>query len=188
MLKSVLVKGAVVTSVAVLGGGGVALAASTGHLPGTSSPNEHASARSSHAAAGATASGHASRSAAAGTHGADVSHTAPSGSPSPNMRGLCTAFQAHAGDNPGKALENPAFKALITRAGGTDNVATYCATVLATPAGKASSHGSDASTHASTHAPSHPSSHAPTSRPTTPQPSHSTPSHPAPSATNTHTP
>lgn len=191
MLRSVLVKASVVASVAVVGGGGVALAASTGHLSGTHAPDTHGSAQATHAATGhahAAAGGQGSGPATTGTHGADASHTAPSGSPSPNMRGLCTAFKAHAGDNPGKAMENPAFKALIARAGGKDNVTAYCAAVLSTPAGKASSHAGDASTHASTHAPSNPSSHAPTTQPTRPQPSHSTPSHPAPSAGSTHRP
>lgn len=187
MLRSVLVKASVVASVAVVGGGGAALAAGTGHLPGTHAPDPHAAARATHAATGhahATAGGQASRPAAAGTRGASASHTAPNGSPSPNMRGLCTAFRAHAGDNPGKALENPAFTALVTRAGGKDNVAGYCATVLSTPAGKSSSHHGDASSHASTHA----STHAPSAHPTHPRPGHSTPSHPAPSDTNTHRP
>ncbi|MBO0891444.1 MAG: hypothetical protein J2P14_11025 [Acidothermales bacterium] len=178
MLKSVLARASIVAAVAVAGGGGVALAASTGHLPGTGSPEEHASARSTHATTGATAS-HASPPAT-GTHGAAASHTAPSGSPAPNMRGLCTAFRAHGSDNPGKALEDPAFKALITRAGGKDKVAGYCATVLSTPSGKASGHHGDASTHA----PSHPSSHGPSAHPTKPRPGHSAPSHPAPSTSN----
>jgi hypothetical protein len=183
MLKSVVVKASVVAAVAVVGGGGVAVAATTGHLPGTNAPDTHAATRASHAAPAATASGHASRPAATRTPGAAASHAADPGT-APNLRGLCTAFQAHAGDNPGKALQNPAFKTLIDRAGGKNDVAAYCATLLATPAGNASSHRSDASTHASTHAPSDP----PSSHPTNPRPTRSTPSHPAPSTTNTHIP
>lgn len=186
MLKSVLVKASLVAAVAAVGSGGVALAASAGHLPGTNSSEHPATAQNSHRPADATASRHASRPAAsnASTHGVTNSHAAdPSATPSPNLRGLCTAFQAHAADNPGKALENPAYKALIERAGGKNKVASFCAKLLDTPAGKSSTHRSDASTHASTHAPSH----APSSRPTTPRPTHS-PSHPAPSTTNTHRP
>lgn len=180
MLKSILVKASVVTAVAVVGGGGVALAASTGHLPGTGSPDDHAATRpttgaTANATASAHANGHASHSPAAGTHrtGAAESHDArPSGSPSPNLRGLCTAFQAHAGDGPGKALDNPAFKVLVQTAGGRNKVASYCHTLLASPAGKPPTHPGSASTHATSH-PTH-------SRPT--------PSHPAPSTTNTRIP
>lgn len=180
MLKSVLVKAAVLASVAVVGGGGVALAASTGHLPGTGSPHEHATAPPTHgatAAPRATAREHASRPASTGTHHQAASRDArPNASPSPDLRGLCTAFRAHAGDNPGKALESPAFKVLVERAGGKDKVAAYCTTLLATPAGKASAHRNDASTHAA----SHPTGH--------PKRTRSRPSHPAPSSTNTHIP
>src|SRR5712692_8914373 len=44
------------------------------------------------------------------------------GTPSPSLRGLCTAFQAGATSNHGKALTNPAFTALVTAAGGTDKL------------------------------------------------------------------
>jgi hypothetical protein len=92
-------------------GGGVAYAAETGKLP---------------AALGGSEKPAAATSAAAKDHGAK-------GSPSPSMVGLCHAFTAGAGDNPGKALQNPAFSALITAAGGEDKVADYCATVLVKP-------------------------------------------------------
>ncbi len=42
------------------------------------------------------------------------------------MRGLCNAY-ANVVDNPGKALENPAFGALIEAAGGPANVPAFCA-------------------------------------------------------------
>lgn len=46
--------------------------------------------------------------------------------PSPSMAGLCNAYEAHKSDNPGKALDSPAFEALIDAAGGRDNVDDYC--------------------------------------------------------------
>jgi hypothetical protein len=46
--------------------------------------------------------------------------------PSPSMAGLCNAYEAHKSDNPGKALDSPAFTALIEAAGGRHNVDDYC--------------------------------------------------------------
>ena len=54
-----------------------------------------------------------------------------SATPSPNLNGLCTAYQAGATDNSGKASDSPAFQALASAAGGADQVDTYCATLLA---------------------------------------------------------
>ena len=53
------------------------------------------------------------------------------GSPSPSMVGLCHAVDAGNKDDHGKALENPAFTALVTAAGGKDKVDLFCATLLA---------------------------------------------------------
>lgn len=105
-----------------LTGGGVALAAATGHLPSnlTGTPT---AARS---AASATAMPSPSEKPAA-------SH--PASSPSPSLRGLCQAYTSHAGSNPGKALSNPAFSALITAAGGKDKAAAFCASLLASSPG-----------------------------------------------------
>lgn len=178
MLKTALAKVATVKAAAVLiaigGGGAVALAAGSGHLPGTESSDHTAHAP----AANSTASEHASHTAAAGSEQSEASKAAannePSGSPSPNLRGLCTAYNAGVATNPGKALDNPAFGVLITTAGGKDNVQSYCATLLASDPGNSSAHASDQATHpdASTHptgAPTHPdaSSH-PTGAPSHP--------------------
>jgi hypothetical protein len=187
MLKSALAKVATAKAAIVLaavGGGGVALAAGSGHLPGVGTSDHHTTGRpatsvttSDHAAA--SAAEHGSSSAAAENHSATprASH-APSGSPSPNLRGLCTAFNAGAGDNPGKALENPAFTVLINTAGDKNTVAAFCATLLNTPAGKSSTHPGEASDN-------HPSPHptdAPSSHPSRPD---STPSHPSPTRPTT---
>ncbi len=53
------------------------------------------------------------------------------GKPEPSLVGLCQAYTAGAGSEHGKALDNPAFTALITAAGGKDKVTDYCVTVLA---------------------------------------------------------
>ena len=138
-----LVAKAVIAAVGV-SGGGVALAAATGHLPAnlTGKP----AAASSAAAAAAAAHTPAAR-------GQSASH--PAASPSPSLRGLCQAFTAHAGRDTGKALDSPAFTALITAAGGKGGVTGFCAGLLATPpgnapashpAGKPSSHPAEANT------------------------------------------
>ena len=118
-----LVAKAVIVAVGV-SGGGVALAAATGHLP-----------------ANLTGKPAAASSAAAATHMPSArgqSATHPASSPSPSLRGLCQAYTAHAGRNTGKALDSPAFTALITAAGGKDSVTGFCTSMLATHPGKAS--------------------------------------------------
>ncbi|HEY7265331.1 MAG TPA: hypothetical protein VH589_28105 [Trebonia sp.] len=151
-----LVAKAVLAAVGV-SGGGVALAAATGHMPAVTGGNS----------AAASSAAHATDSHSAG--GQSANH--PAASPSPSLRGLCQAYTAHAADNPGKALDNPAFSALITAAGGKTNVAGFCATTLAAkpgnaptthPTGKPSSMPTTANT---THPTGKPSS-APTAHPT----------------------
>jgi hypothetical protein len=111
-------------------GGGVALAAATGHLP--SQPGgTPAAAGSAAAPAGATATPPASATAG-GSPASD-----PAASPSPSLRGLCLAYTAGAGTNRGKAPGNPAFTALITAAGGKDKVAAFCTSLLAAKPGHA---------------------------------------------------
>jgi hypothetical protein len=152
----VAAKIAAATAVAAAAAGGVALAAATGNLPG---PLQHAA----HAAFNAPAA-QPSHPAPSGSD--DPSEAAPSspeaeasgrpsdaGTPSPSLTGLCKAFQAGATDNPGKALTNPAFSVLVATAGGKDNVAAYCVTLV----GPAPTHpGGAPSTHPSSHRSSHP--------------------------------
>jgi len=56
----------------------------------------------------------------------------PESTPTPNLRGLCTAFRAHHEDNPDHWKSSTAFQILIRAAGGSDlrTVTTYCATVV----------------------------------------------------------
>jgi hypothetical protein len=186
MLKTALAKIATAKAALVLaavGGGGVALAAGSGHLPGVGAPDQHAGDRATTSVSGSAhaSSGHGAANAAAHGSGAAAAATpagraaTPNGSPSPNLRGLCTAYSAGVAANPGKALANPAFTVLITTAGGKDQVAGYCTTLLATPAGAA------ASSHPGSAADPQPSTRV--SHPTGPE---DTPSHPNPAPTNTH--
>jgi hypothetical protein len=85
-------------------------------------------------------------------HPSSSASRAAEGSPSPSLVGLCTAYQAGVATNPGRALDNPAFTALIIAAGGKDNVIAYCAAILPGP------HPSGTPSHP-TAAPSSPSSH-----------------------------
>jgi hypothetical protein len=143
-----------------LTGGGAALAAATGHLPSslTGAP-----------AATRSAASAAVTPAANGKPASD-----PASSPSPSLRGLCQAYTAHAAGNPGKALDNPAFSALITAAGGKDKVAPYCASLPATrpgkkpashPSGKPASHPNGKPTSHPSGKPSSPPAHANTAHP-----------------------
>ena len=116
LAKLLTLKVAAATVVAVAATGGVALAASNGALPNPLRSNTPSAGESAHPTA------RPSRSAG-GEHDAAT--------PSPSLIGLCKAYTAGAGVNPGKALENPAFGALITAAGGRDKVDGYCVTALA---------------------------------------------------------
>lgn len=130
------------TATGVTAGGGVALAAATGHLP---------------AALGGQSPASPSATAAPGT-----SATHPAASPSPNLKGLCTAYTKGVADSPGKALDNPAFSALITAAGGKSDVAAFCATLPANVT------------------PGHTQTARPAGKPTALPTAHPTPSHPTP--------
>ena len=69
----------------------------------------------------------AAASAAPPAPGGAGSH--PSASPSRSLRGLCIAYFANEITG-GKRLDNPAFGALVTAAGGKDKITTYCLTLL----------------------------------------------------------
>jgi hypothetical protein len=150
---------AAVAAVAVCGGGGVALAAASGHLPAQSTGQPAAAASPTGAHAAGANSGH------------------PSAAPSPALQGLCHAYAAGAGSNPGKALDNPAFTALITAAGGKGKVSSYCGTLLKSPSsaasGNAASHSANGAAHSAKGKASHPTS-KPTELPTSAATSHPT--------------
>jgi hypothetical protein len=144
LAKMLTVKAAAAAIAVSAVGGGVALAASTGALPSGLGAGNSGSQAAAHATAKPSDAGK-------GDHG--------SAAPSPSMVGLCRAYAAGVADAPGKALDNPAFGALITAAGGKDKVTDFCTDVLKDEPGNAPSKGADT---------------APTARPS----AHATPSHP----------
>jgi hypothetical protein len=161
MIKTAVVKLLTVKAVAVaalvVGTGGVALAASTGALPNPLGDHPTPA---------------ASTGQSDPSHGPATSpHPRGSADPSPSLVGLCHAYTAGAGTAQGKALDNPAFHALVVAAGGNTNVDSYCTNLLAT----ATAHPSGAP---SEHPTGRPSSHptgAPSGHPTgnpSPKPSH----------------
>ncbi|MEV0724886.1 hypothetical protein AB0I37_19160 [Micromonospora purpureochromogenes] len=112
---------------AVAATGGVAFAAATGTLPGPL-----------HRDAPVTPPSAVPQSTTPPTTAGPGGSPAPSsvkpepGRPTPaaSILGLCRAYRAGVGDNPGRALDNPAFADLVTRAGGRDEVAGYCERVV----------------------------------------------------------
>jgi hypothetical protein len=105
----------VAAAVALFAAGGVAVAATTGHLPGPLGGPHPAT----------------SPGPSAGSSGAR-----PDASPGPSasedaMVGLCRAYTARGPVERGKVLETSAFRTLVEAAGGRDLVEPYCSTVLA---------------------------------------------------------
>lgn len=124
--------------------GGVALAAGTGTLPSQGrdkTPASTAPSQSGKPHAGAP--GGDARPRPHATKPSKPTKAHPAGSPSPSMVGLCRAYDNHPPGKRGKALQSPAFRALLTAAGGKDRVATYCAAVLAEHDRKSKGNGPD---------------------------------------------
>jgi hypothetical protein len=129
---------------------GVTLAASAGTLPaplqnvahdvaGAPQPSTHGKSQAAH-------DKNAAKAAAKKDEKAEPSSTPE---PHPNLVGLCHAYP-HVSTNPGKALDNPAFTALITAAGGKDKVTAFCTKALAAaPGGRPTSLPTQANPHAS---------------------------------------
>lgn len=111
--------------VAAAGAGGIALAAGTGVLP-VELPNT----ASEHSVVATTAPAPHSASPAADPAKPEQA----GGNPAPSMAGLCRAYNAEVSNNPGKAMESPAFTALVDAAGATDKVDGFCKEKLAAAA------------------------------------------------------
>lgn len=171
MLKTVIAnmaaaKVALSAAAAAAATGGIAIAAATGNLPSTAQGPDHAN-QAAHPAASSVsvAAPEASESDEASSP-ANESEGA-SATPSPSLSGLCKAYQAGATDNPGKALQNPAFSVLVAAAGGADQatVTKFCNDRV----GPAASHGPGAhptgAPEAHPNATNHPTG-APTGHPT----------------------
>jgi hypothetical protein len=121
--KLLTVKAAAAALVAVLSIGGVA-AAATGLLPGQAR-------RVAEQAPSATAASVAARGLGTAAAVTDLDNA---------TQGLCRAWQAGKGTDNGLRADAPAFQALAAAAGGSDNIAGYCADVTA---GGASDHGQE---------------------------------------------
>ena len=110
-------------AVGVIGLGGVAMAATTGSLP---APIQDVA----HDAFGAPPP---RRTAGPAAGRPQSQPTATSAAPAPSLHGLCRAYTAKPQGERGNALESPAFAALVTAAGGRDEVDEFCTTLLAGP-------------------------------------------------------
>ena len=139
-----------VSAVAV---GGIALAAATNSLPSSAQ-------RLAHTTLGAPAppaEDHVKPTASAHGSSEATDSATPGGTPSPSLLGLCRAYAAGQKTDHGKALDNPAFAYLISKAGGRANVPAYCATVLANaPGSRPSPHPTPHATPHATHKPAPP--------------------------------
>lgn len=113
---------ALAAAAATAAAGGLALAANAGVLPNPVKP---------HAPQGSPSPDSSGKPTAHPTG----KGSAPTASPA-SLQGLCRAYSAVA-DNPGKALENPAFGALLEAAGGAANVPAFCARQAADQPGNA---------------------------------------------------
>jgi hypothetical protein len=135
-LARVLTVKAAVILAAAAGTTGVVLVSTTGvlnhgggpaeHRPADHSPAVHSTA---HSPTGTHNNGNNSNND--GDNNRDNAGGESSSAPNPSMLGLCNAYEAHESDNPGKALDSPAFAALVTAAGGKDQVDEYCDAIAA---------------------------------------------------------
>jgi hypothetical protein len=183
-LRSVLAKLLTVKAVLVLaavGTTGVVLAASNGAVPvpWTSEPAEPPAVTRTTSAPASTRTPEARTSP----------NSPPAGTqstPAPSLSGLCQAYLAQMDQNPGSdPAGNPAFTALVTAAGGAENVPEFCADLAAEqPHGRPS----DLPTPTDSTDPPGNADDPPGSRPATPPGRTQTPGSPAPGAAAADTP
>jgi hypothetical protein len=140
LLKLTTAKAALVVT-ATATAGGVAVAAGTGALPDPTvvtgiRPAAHASAKP--ATDKENAARKADKDAAKDASKAGKRDERPengpagaNGSPSPSLVGLCRAVKSGNKAEHGKAMQSPAFRYLITTAGGPDKVDAFCVALLA---------------------------------------------------------
>ena len=130
--KILAAKAIAVIAVAAAATGGVALAAQSTGAPEnrpTAGVLTTSGARSSAPSEPAPQLGSGDPAGAAEQTGEPSASTAE-----PSLAGLCHAWAAGAKDNPGKAVESPAFAALVAAAGDPDAVPAYCADLRETTA------------------------------------------------------
>jgi hypothetical protein len=104
--------------------GGVAVAAGTGHLPGTGGGRPAANPRSTDPGA------RAAMTAPTGTTAAPASGGVGTAAGPAPAAGPCRTYTASAATDRAELLRDPAFTGLIRAAGGKDEVARYCTAVL----------------------------------------------------------
>ncbi|MEV4541966.1 hypothetical protein [Micromonospora echinaurantiaca] len=126
---------ALVAGVALAATGGVAFAAANGSLPNPLRAPAPASAPPTAPWPPSTSPGQpagpSTSPSGAGDHGT---------TPTASLTGLCRAYR-EVTDNPGRALENPAFAPLVDAAGGRNRVDDYCDRALGDPPGRSKSPG-----------------------------------------------
>jgi hypothetical protein len=122
VLTKLLTVKAAAAVLGVLVGGGVA-AAATGNLPAPAQQAAHA------------LLGGAGVPAPAGATVTTRAHPVGPDAAGPAALGLCRAWSAGQGGQHGSKLDAPAFAALAKAAGGSDQIAAYCARVTASTAG-----------------------------------------------------
>jgi hypothetical protein len=121
--------------------GGAALASGAGPLPNQLADTTPKAQASSSSVTGPRSEGAGGRQSPKTTLSPKVKKDKEAkGRPSPSMVGLCRAYAAKPAGQRGKSLRSPAFTALITSAGGRQNVTGYCALVLAVKASDAPGH------------------------------------------------
>ncbi|HET6211123.1 MAG TPA: hypothetical protein VFD94_12100 [Jatrophihabitans sp.] len=191
--KIVAAKLLTIGGVALAATGGIAAAASTGHLPSPLPHSSHASqiavaavaSRHGTPTATPTSSASDSSSVSASASASDSSSTSgqptsahPSAGSSPSLIGLCQSWLSRPHVH-GKADTNPAFTVLVTAAGGTDAVEAYCTDLLASGHGRPSTSPTASTTPSATEdssgKPSSVPSHSHPTGPPTALPSHSRP-------------
>lgn len=129
-------RAAIATGVVVaLSTGGFALAA-TDHLPTlpdqASDKATESVAKSRATTAPTTEETTATTTEATATEATTEAET-ESETATPNLEGLCKAFQANDKSLHGKSLDSAAFTALATAAGSKEGIATYCVTLVGEP-------------------------------------------------------
>ena len=138
-LTTLLASKALLASAAAAAVSGVALAAATGSLPAPAQGLAHDTLGAPAASQGDTHNADNATNATKATEApekADPNKVRASATPAPSFVGLCRAYGAGNKDSRGKALQSPAFTALITAAGGDQGVTAFCVRVLADASGK----------------------------------------------------
>ncbi|GAA1436863.1 hypothetical protein GCM10009641_37460 [Mycobacterium cookii] len=112
-------------------------ARSTGTAGTTTDPTGSSSGPGGPRGTSGSAPGSATATGGGGASSSAPAETGPTGTttgtPSPNLSGLCNAY--HAADGAGKSLDSAAFRVLAEAAGGAEQVAAFCVALVGEPRG-----------------------------------------------------